>query len=54
VQHRLALVGEPFVRVVQVAHDVEQRTAALLRLGDTELELGNALEQRGLDLGLLE
>ena len=52
VQHRLALVGEASVRVVQVAHDVEQRAAALLRLGDAELELGDALEQRGLGLGL--
>jgi hypothetical protein len=31
VQHRLALVGELLVRLVQVAHDVDERPPTLLR-----------------------
>jgi hypothetical protein len=39
VQHRLALVAEPLVRLVEVAHDVNQRAAPFLGLADAELKL---------------
>jgi hypothetical protein len=45
VEHGLALLAEAFVRVVQVAHDVEEGAAALLRLMDAPLEVGDALTQ---------
>jgi hypothetical protein len=37
VQHRLALVAQPLVRLVQVAHDVDERTPPLLVLVDAPL-----------------
>ena len=39
VQHRLALVAEAPVRLVQVAHDVDQRAAPLLGLAHAQLKL---------------
>jgi hypothetical protein len=39
VEHRPPLIAQLAVRHVQVAHDVEQRAAALLRLPHAQLEL---------------
>jgi hypothetical protein len=45
VEHRPALVGEAPVRLVEVAHDVQQRAAALFCSADSLLELLHLLAQ---------
>src|SRR5205085_1221736 len=55
VQHRLALVGELLVRLVEVPHDVDERAPARLRAPDPGLQLLDLLAQGGrVELGLAD